>query len=51
MPESLKGQYQYFTQADLSHLRGVGCEHSFLSLEESVADYVKAHLAASAAIY
>ena len=51
MPEALRGQYQYFTQADLGHLRRAGCDHVFLPLESSVADYVKGHLAASTAIY
>lgn len=51
MPESLKGQYQYFTQADLSSLRRAGCDHAFMPLEDSVGDYVKSHLAASTAIY
>jgi len=51
MPDSLKGQYQYFTQADLHHLRSVGCDHQFMSLEDSVADYVKSHLMATSAIY
>lgn len=51
MPESLKGQYQYFTEADLSSLRRIGCDHSFLSLEASVADYVKSHLMAETAIF
>jgi len=44
MPESLRGQYQYFTQADLSNLRKVGYSVSFQSLEGSVKDYVQNHL-------
>ena len=39
-PDHLKGAYQSFTEADMTLLRGVGCEHSFLSLEEGVARYV-----------
>jgi ADP-L-glycero-D-manno-heptose 6-epimerase len=44
MPEKLKGQYQYFTQADLSNLRAAGCSVPFRSLEDSVTDYVQNHL-------
>lgn len=44
MPEALRGKYQYFTQADLTKLRNVGCTHEFMSLEASVADYVRNYL-------
>jgi ADP-L-glycero-D-manno-heptose 6-epimerase len=44
MPEKLKGQYQYFTQAKMEKLGKVGTTTAFQSLEESVADYVKNHL-------
>lgn len=44
MPEELRGKYQYFTQADLTKLRRAGCRHQFMSLEESVADYVRNYL-------
>ncbi|MCX7846766.1 MAG: ADP-glyceromanno-heptose 6-epimerase [bacterium] len=44
MPEALRGKYQYFTQADLTKLRRVGCTHEFMSLEASVADYVRNYL-------
>ncbi len=40
MPEHLRDKYQYFTQADMSKLRGTGYEPSFRPLEESVKDYV-----------
>ncbi|MCG3205324.1 MAG: ADP-L-glycero-D-manno-heptose-6-epimerase [Elusimicrobia bacterium] len=51
MPERLKGQYQYFTEADLSKLRSVGYNKPFLKLEESVGDYVKNHLIQQQRIY
>jgi len=41
MPDSLKNQYQYFTEADLSKLRSTGCPTRFRNLDEGVADYVK----------
>jgi len=44
MPPHLQKQYQYFTEADLKKLRAAGCNVAFQSLEESVADYVRAHL-------
>lgn len=40
MPENLRNQYQYFTEADLRKLRLAGCNHVFRQLEESVSDYV-----------
>ena len=40
-PDALKGKYQSFTEADLSHLRGIGYEDTFAAVEEGVADYVK----------
>jgi ADP-L-glycero-D-manno-heptose 6-epimerase len=44
MPEGLRGQYQYFTEARMEKLRGVGCPVGFPPLEEAVADYVQNHL-------
>jgi len=37
MHESLKGKYQFHTQADLTKLRAAGYDKPFLSLEEGVA--------------
>jgi len=39
MPETLRGKYQYFTQARLEKL-GAICSHKFLSLNDAVKDYV-----------
>ncbi len=39
-PEALRGKYQSFTQADLSHLRSVGYYAEFATVEEGVFDYV-----------
>ncbi|MCE5265832.1 MAG: ADP-glyceromanno-heptose 6-epimerase [Deltaproteobacteria bacterium] len=44
MPEAIRGQYQYFTEANLEKLRAAGCPAVFRPLEESVADYVQVHL-------
>jgi len=44
MPEQLKGKYQYFTEADLTKLRRAGCDYEFMSLEDSIADYIQNHL-------
>ncbi len=41
MPEVLRGKYQYFTQADLTKLRGAGYAAPFTTLEDAVLDYVK----------
>ena len=40
MPEILRGKYQYFTEADMSRLRKAGYTKPFMSLEDSVKDYV-----------
>jgi ADP-L-glycero-D-manno-heptose 6-epimerase len=45
MPENIKNQYQYFTEADLTKLKKTGCPTSFRDLEEGVKDYVQNHLA------
>lgn len=44
MPEAIRGQYQYFTEARMEKLRDTGCPSTFRPLEESVLDYVKNHL-------
>lgn len=44
MPESLRGQYQYFTEASMQRLMATRCPVKFHSLEEGVADYVQKHL-------
>ena len=44
MPDDLKNQYQYFTEADLSKLRKAGCPTKFRSLDTAVKDYVQNHL-------
>jgi len=44
MPESLRGQYQYFTEAPMEKLARAGCPLAFRSLEEAVADYVTGYL-------
>jgi ADP-L-glycero-D-manno-heptose 6-epimerase len=44
MPESLRNQYQYFTEAKIDKLKAAGCPVAFSSLEDSVRDYVVNHL-------
>lgn len=39
MPEPLRAQYQYFTEADTKKLRIAGYTKPFMELEDSVADY------------
>ncbi|RUL86878.1 ADP-glyceromanno-heptose 6-epimerase [Tautonia sociabilis] len=41
-PDTLRGKYQSFTQADLTRLRSVGYEEPFTSLEEGIARLVAA---------
>lgn len=46
MPEQLRGQYQYFTEADLTLLRQrTGYKGRFTTLEDGVADYIQNYLA------
>jgi ADP-L-glycero-D-manno-heptose 6-epimerase len=40
MPESIRGQYQYFTQAQVDNLRRAGYNAGFTSIEEGVKRYV-----------
>jgi ADP-L-glycero-D-manno-heptose 6-epimerase len=49
MPETLKGKYQYFTQAEISKLRSVGYIRPFTSLEDAVADYIHSYYQAQEA--
>ena len=44
MPESLRGKYQYFTQAEMGKLRAAGYAAEFTSLEDGVGDYVQGYL-------
>lgn len=44
MPDSLKDQYQYFTEANMTKFKSVFPNFKFHSLEEGIEDYVKNHL-------
>jgi len=44
MPESLRNQYQYFTEAKMDKLKAAGCPAAFSSLEDSVRDYITNYL-------
>jgi ADP-L-glycero-D-manno-heptose 6-epimerase len=45
MPEAIRPNYQYFTQADVANLRRAGYNAGFTPLEDGVARYVKEFLA------
>ena len=47
MPESMRGQYQYFTEAAMSKLRATGYPTEFQTLESGVEDYLQNYLAQS----
>jgi ADP-L-glycero-D-manno-heptose 6-epimerase len=47
MPEAIRGQYQYFTEAKMEKLCAAGCLTAFRPLEEATADYVQGHLLAA----
>jgi ADP-L-glycero-D-manno-heptose 6-epimerase len=44
MPESIRPNYQYFTQANMAKLKAAGYDKAFFSLEDGVRDYVSQHL-------
>ena len=47
MPEAIRDKYQYFTEADLTDLRVAGWGGETTSLEDGIALYVQAFLAAA----
>jgi ADP-L-glycero-D-manno-heptose 6-epimerase len=44
MPTSIRNQYQYFTQADLSKLRKAGYSKPITTLEDAIKDYIQNYL-------
>jgi ADP-L-glycero-D-manno-heptose 6-epimerase len=44
MPESLRNQYQYYTEAPIEKLRAAGYTAEIASLESGVHDYITGHL-------
>ena len=45
MPDAIRLNYQYFTRANMSRLRGIGYNAPFTPLEDAVRDCVTQHLA------
>lgn len=43
-PEDIRGNYQYFTEANMSKLRSAGYDKPFYTLEEGIQDYVQNYL-------
>jgi ADP-L-glycero-D-manno-heptose 6-epimerase len=44
MPESIRNQYQYFTEAPTGKLRAAGYSAPMFSLEDGIRDYITQHL-------
>jgi len=44
MPESIRSQYQYFTEADITKLHQAGYNKQTTSLEDAIKDYVQNYL-------
>ncbi len=44
MPASIRNQYQYFTQADISKLRKAGYSKQTTTLEDAIKDYIQNYL-------
>ena len=51
MTETLRGKYQYYTQAHMDKLRSVGYTEGFYSLEDGAKDYVQNYLMKDREIY
>jgi ADP-L-glycero-D-manno-heptose 6-epimerase len=47
-PADIRDKYQYYTQADMAKLSGIGYNTPFTTLEEGVEDYVKGYLSKGA---
>lgn len=43
-PEDIRDKYQYFTEADMQKMKGLGYLKPFYSLEDGIEDYVKNYL-------
>ena len=44
MPDSIRNQYQYFTEADITKLRNAGYKKQTTPLEDAIRDYVQNYL-------
>lgn len=44
MPEQLREKYQYYTKAEMAHLRNEGYKETFMDLEAGARDYVLGYL-------
>jgi ADP-L-glycero-D-manno-heptose 6-epimerase len=44
MPDEIRGQYQYFTQAEVANLQRAGYNAGFAPLEDTVRRYVTQYL-------
>lgn len=44
MPDSIRNQYQYFTEADITKLRKAGFKNKITPLEDAIKDYVQNYL-------
>jgi ADP-L-glycero-D-manno-heptose 6-epimerase len=51
MPDSIRNQYQYLTEADISKLRRAGYDKEPMSLEDAIVDYVQNYLQATPLIH
>lgn len=46
-PADIRDKYQYYTQANMAKLRGIGYDRPFRTLEDGVTDYVTNYLSSS----
>jgi ADP-L-glycero-D-manno-heptose 6-epimerase len=43
-PSDIRNKYQYFTEAKMDKLKGIGYKKEFHSLEDGILDYVQSYL-------
>ena len=51
MPEKLKANYQYFTEAKISKLREIGYKKDFYTVNQGIYDYITSFLEKNYKIY
>jgi len=51
MPEDIRGNYQYFTEASMNRVKSAGYSDSFWDFDQAIKDYVTGYLEHQCAVY
>ena len=51
MPEDIRGNYQYFTEASMNRVKNAGYSDSFWDFDQAIKDYVTGYLEHQCAVY